>query len=230
MAAYFIQHSKADSIKFVGHLDLQRALQRSLTRARVGAAFSKGYNPHMLISSAQPLSVGMSSESEYLMAELDTDLSEEEILERLNATAPLGITFRSVHLVAGGTSAPMAILEAVETQIRIPSSEGFAEQIRAILSSDTPMPVTTRNKKGALSERDVRPFILPGADVTYQEGYTLLKLKTLAGSRHHLNLDHLIQYFRENTEGIEAGRFIHFKRLEMFAKKGGDLVPMKDIG
>lgn len=230
MAAYYIQHTKADSIKFVGHLDLQRALQRNLTRAELGAAFSQGFNPHMLFSSAQPLSVGMSSESEYLMAELETDLSESQILERLNATAPRGITFRSVRRMADSTPAPMAILEAVETLIRIPSSEGFAAQVRAILTDSAPMPVRTRNKKGAESDRDLRPFLLPGAQVAYEDGMTLIRLKTLAGSRSHLNLDHLLKYFQEQTQGMEPGRFVHLKRLEMFARKDGELIPLKEIG
>ena len=70
MAVYYIQHTKADCIKFVGHLDLQTTIHRNINRAELKIAFSQGFSPHMLMSSAQPLSVGVSSEAEYLMVEL----------------------------------------------------------------------------------------------------------------------------------------------------------------
>lgn len=87
MAVYYIKHTKADAIKFVGHLDLQKAIQRNITRANIGVAYSQGFNPHMLMSSAQPLSVGVSSDAEYLMVELETEKSEGEILADLNRTS-----------------------------------------------------------------------------------------------------------------------------------------------
>lgn len=229
MAVYFIQHTKADSIKFVGHLDLQKALQRNLSRSGLKMAFSKGFNPHMLMSSAQPLSVGMSSDAEYITVELLDAPEAGAVQDALNACAPEGIHYPKVIQVEPWTPAPMALLDAVKTQIRMPSIEAFAERLKQIIEETGPLTVLTRNKKGIEKEKDLRPMILPGAEVTWDQGFTVLTVMTMAGSRNHLNLDHLIQYLRENTEGLSPDRFIHLKRLEMYTNKDGQYLSLGDV-
>ncbi|UUM13174.1 TIGR03936 family radical SAM-associated protein [Clostridiaceae bacterium HFYG-1003] len=229
MAVYFIQHTKADSIKFVGHLDLQKALQRNLSRSGLKMAFSKGFNPHMLMSSAQPLSVGMSSDAEYITVELLDAPEAGAVQDALNACAPEGIHYPKVIQVEPWTPAPMALLDAVKTQIRMPSTEAFAERLKQIIEETGPLTVLTRNKKGIEKEKDLRPMILPGAEVTWDQGFTVLTVMTMAGSRNHLNLDHLIQYLRENTEGLSPDRFIHLKRLEMYTNKDGQYLSLGDV-
>lgn len=229
MAVYFIQHTKADSIKFVGHLDLQKTLQRNLSRSGLKMAFSKGFNPHMLMSSAQPLSVGMSSDAEYITVELLDAPEAGAVQDALNASAPEGIHYPKVIQVEPWTPAPMALLDAVKTQIRMPSTEAFAERLKQIIEETGPLTVLTRNKKGIEKEKDLRPMILPGAEVTWDQGFTVLTVMTMAGSRNHLNLDHLIQYLRENTEGLSPDRFIHLKRLEMYTNKDGQYLSLGDV-
>lgn len=229
MAVYYIKHTKADSIKFVGHLDLQTAIHRNINRAQLKVAFSKGFNPHMLMSSAQPLSVGVSSEAEYLMLELETEKSEAEILADLNRTAAPGIRYRLVRKMEPGTSAPMALLDAVDSELRIPSDEAFASAVRELLTSDGPMEVRTTNKKGVEAVRDIRPMVLPGAAVTWADGVTVITVRTYAGSRRHLNLDHLLKYLGENAPGRTPDRFIHIRRLEMYTERNGELIPLGEI-
>ena len=229
MAVYYIQHTKADCIKFVGHLDLQTTIHRNINRAELKIAFSQGFSPHMLMSSAQPLSVGVSSEAEYLMVELDTAKSELEILNDLNRTAPAGISYKKVRLMEPGTSSPMSLLDAVESVVKIPSTQDFAETIRTALNGNDPMLVVTTNKKGVESTRDIRPLIKPGATVVWSYGYTTLTLTTYAGCRRHLNLDHLLKYLKETAPGVSPNRFIHIRRLGMYTERNGELISLGDI-
>ncbi len=229
MAVYYIKHTKADAIKFVGHLDLQKAIQRNITRADIGILYSQGFNPHMLMSSAQPLSVGACSEAEYLMVELETKKSEAAILDDLNRTSPEGIRYTMVRAMAPGSKAPMALLDAVDSRIAIPSEESFAGALVELLAGDAPMPVMTRNKKKQVREKDIRPLILPGARVSYGSGYTELEIRTLAGSRHHLNLEHLLSYLREHLPGVHSDRFTPIRRLEMYTERDGQFIPLGDV-
>ena len=48
-----------DRLKYIGHLDLMRAMQRALRRSGLPVRYSQGFNPHLQISFAAPLSVGM---------------------------------------------------------------------------------------------------------------------------------------------------------------------------
>lgn len=229
MAVYYIKHTKADAIKFVGHLDLQKAIQRNITRADIGIAYSQGFNPHMLMSSAQPLSVGVSSEAEYIMVELDTEKSEGEILMDLSRTSPEGICYRMVRAMEPLTKAPMALLDAVDSRIRIPSDEGFSGGLSELIKGDCPMVVQTLNKKKQVIEKDIRPLILPDARVSFMDGYTELQLRTLAGSRNHLNLEHLLGYLREHLPGIKSHRFTPIRRLEMYTLRQGLFIPLGEV-
>ena len=53
--------SKADTAKFISHLDLMRTFQRSFLRAGIHIKHTEGFNPHAFVSIPLPLSVGYSS-------------------------------------------------------------------------------------------------------------------------------------------------------------------------
>ena len=52
-------------MKFIGHLDIMRFFQKALRRADIPVAFSGGFSPHMIMSFANPLGVGLTSDGEY---------------------------------------------------------------------------------------------------------------------------------------------------------------------
>ena len=53
-----IGFEKREPVRFVSHLDLQRALQRALRRSGLPLAYSQGFHPHPLVSLASALAVG----------------------------------------------------------------------------------------------------------------------------------------------------------------------------
>ena len=90
---YVIKFTKGADIKFIGHLDLMRTIQRIIRRSGLPAEYSKGFNPHMALSIAQPLSVGVYSDGEYLDLVLTEAVGVGEVLEKLNESAPPTIKF-----------------------------------------------------------------------------------------------------------------------------------------
>ena len=88
--------TKADTAKFISHLDLMRTFQRSFLRAGIHIKHTEGFNPHAFVSIPLPLSVGYSSSCEVLECEvLDTPL--EEVPQRMNAALPAGITVQRCY-------------------------------------------------------------------------------------------------------------------------------------
>ncbi len=78
-----IKFSKEGPMKFVGHLDTMRYFQKALRRAELPVAFSGGYSPHMIMSFAVPLGVGMESLGDYFDLEMAEDMPTAEIAARL---------------------------------------------------------------------------------------------------------------------------------------------------
>ena len=74
-----IKFSKEGPMKFVGHLDTMRYFQKAIRRAELPVAFSGGYSPHMIMSFAVPLGVGMESLGDYFDLEMAEDMATSEI-------------------------------------------------------------------------------------------------------------------------------------------------------
>ena len=94
-----IKFSKEGPMKFVGHLDTMRYFQKAIRRAELPVAFSGGYSPHMIMSFAVPLGVGMESLGDYFDLEMAEDMATSEIAARLDEQMAEGMQIVSVRKV-----------------------------------------------------------------------------------------------------------------------------------
>ncbi|MBS4016264.1 MAG: TIGR03960 family B12-binding radical SAM protein [Candidatus Latescibacteria bacterium] len=65
-----IKYLVGETYRYAGHLDLVRAIYRTLRRSELPIAYSKGYSPHPVVSFGPPLPVGVISSGEYLDIEM----------------------------------------------------------------------------------------------------------------------------------------------------------------
>ena len=72
-----IKFSKNGPLKFIGHLDVMRYFQKAIRRSSIPIAYSEGFNPHQIMSFASPLSVGHTSQGEYMDIEVTSFLGEK---------------------------------------------------------------------------------------------------------------------------------------------------------
>lgn len=87
-----LSFSKADTAKFISHLDLMRTFQRAFLRAGIAIKHTEGFNPHAFVSIPLPLPVGFASACEVLECEILGDVELNTVPERMNAVLPAGIT------------------------------------------------------------------------------------------------------------------------------------------
>ena len=97
-----IRFAKYGALKFIGHLDVMRYFQKAIRRADLPIAYSEGFSPHQIMSFAAPLSVGHTSEGEYLDIEVTSQITafsgDKEILkEKLQAVMVEGISILDVQ-------------------------------------------------------------------------------------------------------------------------------------
>ena len=77
-----IKFRKYGVMRFIGHLDVMRYFQKAIRRAEIPIAFTTGYSPHMIMSFAQPLGVGVTSDGEYFDIEITEPISSEKVLKK----------------------------------------------------------------------------------------------------------------------------------------------------
>ncbi|MFQ9936557.1 MAG: TIGR03936 family radical SAM-associated protein [Phascolarctobacterium faecium] len=65
-----MQITKEKEIRFISHLEYVRTIERAIRRAKLPAAYSEGFNPHLKFSLASALGVGVVSMAEFVEIEL----------------------------------------------------------------------------------------------------------------------------------------------------------------
>lgn len=77
--------------KYISHLDLTRCMARAMRRASVPAWYTEGFNPHLFMTFAMPLSLGQEGVRESMDIKLPEDTDLEKIVADMNRTMPEGL-------------------------------------------------------------------------------------------------------------------------------------------
>lgn len=84
-------YSKTGSAKYISHLDTMRTFQRAFRRCKdLDFWYTEGFNPHLYLTFALPLSLGYESAAETVDFRLGSNVPYREIVEKLNAVLPAG--------------------------------------------------------------------------------------------------------------------------------------------
>ncbi|KGO13943.1 TIGR03936 family radical SAM-associated protein [Clostridium botulinum] len=228
---YLIKFSKEGNIKFVSHLDLQRTLQRNFKRSGLPVEYSKGFNPHIIMSLAQPLAVGLYSKGEYLDVSFIEEEDENIIVDKLNSTAPSGIKYSKAVKLKEGTNKKvfksMAAVAAAKyiIQIKYKNTENLEDELKALLKMDN-WDIIKKGKKGSKNV-NIKPMI---KNIDYSIESNLLKINVLVscGSIQNLSADLLAQFIKENTSDIKENSFVDIERQEIYGEYKNKLVALSD--
>lgn len=80
--------NKKNYLRYIGHLDLMRLFHRAFNKSGIKVKYSQGFNPQPKFSIANPLSLGIESEEEYMDIELEEKILVEEFMEKINKVLP----------------------------------------------------------------------------------------------------------------------------------------------
>ena len=201
---YVIKFTKESSIKFISHLDLMRTIQRVIRRANLPMEYSKGFNPHMALSIAQPLSVGVYSDSEYMDIVLVEELEEQEIIDKLNSKTASGIKFLNARKII-----------TKEGEKKLPQTMALVDAARFTIK---------KSKKG---EKEVNlKTMIKEMKYWINDDELVLNVLISSGSREHLSPDLLAEYIKSNICEIVEDSFIDMKREEMYVLKDDKYIPI----
>lgn len=228
-----IKFTKEGPIKFVGHLDTMRYFQKAMRRAQLPVAFSGGYSPHMIMSFASPLGVGMESRGEYFDIEFKEKVSSEEIVKRLNAVMVEGVEILSaVEVEEGKAGKAMSLVAASDYLIYFREGKepvpNWQEQIRSFFEKEQ-ITVIKETKNGD-KEVDIRPFIYKAELL---DGDRIF-MQLASASANYTRPDTVMDAFL-NSLNIEVQPWSYqIMRLETYADKGTEaahkFVPLEALG
>lgn len=151
---------KGERIRHIGHLDIQRSVQRGLRRSGLPVAYSNGFNPHILVTFASALSTGACGKREIMDVTMSEEVGEEEFLQKMNRAMPPEMQISVARAVDGKHPSLPPLLRAAQYDLQI-REERFAgkliEAIPVMMSRET-IPAV-RKTKSTLKECDIKPLI-----------------------------------------------------------------------
>ena len=151
---------KGERLRHIGHLDMLRTMQRALRRSGLPVAYSKGFNPHMLLGFASALSVGAVGKHELMEMQMDADVAPEEVLSRLQEALPPDVRVLRTGVLPEGTPPLMSLVAAADWEMTFlgETAGDMARGMGEMLSRDTVMAV--RKTKSGEKEDNIRPAVL----------------------------------------------------------------------
>lgn len=122
---YRAQLRKGAEIAFLSHLEYMNVFMSALLRSKLPASYSEGFNPHLKVSFATALGVGVTSDCEYVDFILREKISDAEVLEKLNEQLPRGMEILRLKKISGKVPALMSAVDFSRYEISVPCEENF---------------------------------------------------------------------------------------------------------
>lgn len=219
-----LRFEKNDMAKYISHLDLLRCFTRAIGRAELPAVFSQGFNPHMKMTFALPLPVGVTSLCESVDIEFENSVSDDEIKKALNDNLPPDIRITKVSdpvdkaadIVCARYSVKLKS-EALEQEI---SDENFSDKLKKDLNAFFAMPeviAMKKTKKKVEKPINVMEYVRSFDTEALSQDEIILYMVLDAGGEKNMKPDMIISSFCKLYPYIKPEN-ADIQRLEIFSR------------
>ena len=183
MEANYVQRlrmtfSKGGAARYTSHLDLARALERALNRAKIPMAYTQGFNRRPRMQMATALSLGYTSEYELSDILLQEKMDPETARQQLMAKMAPGIDVYKMEEVP--ISLPSLQASTVETTYIATLLDPYdlkqlQTQVDELLAAESIMREKIRKRK--VKQFDLRPLIIDLKTQESEEGLAQLWMR-----------------------------------------------------
>jgi radical SAM family uncharacterized protein len=177
-ARYRVRFAKVGRVAFLGHLDMVRLWARTLRRAELPVAMSRGFSPKPRMSFGPALGLGVPSLGEVMDMELEhapmidgkaappwvqstshVQISAEEVAARLAAVCPDGLFIHGCESLAAGQPSLGRQVVAIDLAL-LPLPDGIAYDVRRLTRiAETFMGLASRGVARDERNIDVRALV-----------------------------------------------------------------------
>lgn len=146
-----VYFDKYGEMKFISHLDLLRFFERLFNKAEIPVKYSEGFHPRPKMSFGSPISLGTEAYNEIMDFETDVEISNEEVVKRLNESAVLGFKVNKVEEVPRKSS----IMEEFTNMLyTVEGSQEDMDMLEELFNRNEILEV--REKKGKIVTRNLK--------------------------------------------------------------------------
>ena len=216
---------KSVRLRHIGHLDIQRAVQRGLRRSGLPVAYSQGFNPHILVTFASALSTGACGEREIMDVRMAEEVDAAVFVESMNRAMPKEMQILEARAVDDRHPALSAEMKAAayDLLIRDPETAQRITDAIPLMMSRTVIPAIRKTKTGR-KECDIRPLIY-GISTEGQHVFATMKLTEQEACKP----DMLLSALSAET-GLEDPPRVLITRKALYGEnEAGELEPLERL-
>lgn len=202
--------TKQNRMKFISHLDMTRFMSRLITRSKIPVWYTEGFNQHIYMNFAVPLSLGFEGLYEILEIKLlDDSFSNDDCLKALNSVTVPDVKFlRVAEPVVNMKNIGFARFELEFEEI----NDSLSNELSSFFARKSVL-CQKKGKKGKFKEIDIIPKIR-----SYAIDQNKLILTLIAGSEDNLNPTLVMETFF--TESGVLPITYSVKRVAILTKDG----------
>lgn len=154
MISLRLNFKKGSEVKYISHLDLNRAMIRATNRVSLPIWFTEGFNPHPYLVFGQPLSVGFTGENEIMDLRLTKEMPLDKIKDDMNKALPAGLRINEVYESIN----PLKNIKFAEYELY---AEFIQENTEAILNNFMGMDSVsvTKQSKKTTKQVELAPYL-----------------------------------------------------------------------
>lgn len=181
-----LRFCKQGRLKYISHLDINRAMARAFSRAEIPLWYTEGFNPHPYMSFSLPLSLGVESLCESVDIRLIEEMPNDEIKKRMNAVLPENLKIIDVYDDFRDCN-EIAYSDYVFKFAFSGNDCAFAK-IKSVLDSEQILALKKgkKGKKRIFKETDIKTFI-EKYNISIRDDLIILNIRLFAGPEKNLN-------------------------------------------
>lgn len=181
-----LRFAKTGRLKYISHLDINRAMARALKRAEIPLWYTEGFNPHPYMNFSLPLSLGVESLCESVDIRLIDNISCTEIKSRMNKVLPDDLKIIDVYDNFRNSSE--IVYSDYVYKFQFNDNETAFEKIQNVLAADEILALKKgkQGRKRVFKETDIKTFINK-YNISIRDDLIILNIRLLAGQDKNLN-------------------------------------------
>ena len=151
-----IRFEKNDSLRFLGHRDLIRALERIFRRTGLELVMSEGFHPRPRMRFSDPLAVGQIGLNEVMDLTVGAIDDPIQLKEALNRHSIPGLKFQQIDILDDSVKKLKAKSFCYEVSVQSVPQEQIQVKLERFLASKSHFV----QRKGREQQIDIRPLVL----------------------------------------------------------------------
>lgn len=221
-----VRYAKAGRLRFLSHLEVMRACERSVRRAGLPYSITQGFSPKMKVAFGPALPVGSGGEREYFDLWLTSYLPAQQVLEKLVGASPADLAPQAARYVGEREPSLSAALTIARYRALVEAPamgpEEFVECLARVVGSGT----LAVEHKGKTKVFDLARSLPEEQRVSSRDGLLVVEITTRIGQEGSLRPEALVH--AALTRSDQPGSIVAVTRTDLLAEAGKEwLRPME---